>query len=103
MARKMDAYQEQVDRSNEITKLVSKLQKEIYQLKKEQEKLDAMIISEMKTSTLGTLDGVPVFEIVEVPPRETITKARVLEVCPKFYDELINDPNKKSKKKVKFL
>lgn len=103
MARKVDDIAQTVYALDETRRTISDLRSEIYKLEKEEKVLEALLLHRMKTSTVGTINGEEIFEVVTVEPQQRITKDRVLEVCPQFLKELLNDPNKKPKKKIKFF
>lgn len=103
MARKVDDIAQSVYDLEETRRTISDLRREIYKLEKEEQFLEALILHKMQNSTEATINGVPVFEVAMVDPQQRITKDRVLEVCPQYLTDLLNDPNKKPKKKIKFF
>lgn len=91
MSRKMDAFAADLIRLDTINKRATELRRELSAIEKEQKLIKNEVIRNMGKSTVGSVGGVDVFEVVPTS-RKSVTLDNVYTYAPKdLWPLLIND------------
>jgi hypothetical protein len=88
MSKKMDKYADILHRAKLLKQESSELGKRMREVDNERKLIASMIVAAMGKSTVGSLEDIDYFEVVD-NGKETVTKERVMKYCPELADVLI--------------
>ncbi len=101
MAKKMDAFHEELAQLSKLDSRATELRRELREIEVEQKSIRQFLISKMGKAIVGSLGGVPVFEVVP-SGRKSVPLDNVYKYAPKdIWDLLIKLPEGKTVKWLK--
>lgn len=88
MARNLDKYKDKLAEFAQVSADYAKAGREYRALETRKKRLNDELVKIMGKSTVGEVDGKPFLETFDFS-RDGVTKERVSQVCPQFYDQLV--------------